>query len=54
MSEIKKKFAGKIVEINVQATLCMMYELLMKETDSFAELSQTCKTIYQIWNELSE
>jgi len=51
MSEIAK-FSGKIAEINVQAILCMMYELLMRETHSFAEFSQTCKTIHQIWNEL--
>lgn len=51
MSEIEK-FSGRIAEINVQAILCMMYELLMKETNYFAEFSQTCETIHQIWNEL--
>lgn len=50
-SEIEK-FSGKIVEINVRAIQCVMYELLMKETNSFAEFSQTCETIRQIWNEL--
>lgn len=49
-SEIEK-FTGKIAEINVQAILCMMYQLLMKEPTSFAEFSQTCETIHQIWNE---
>ena len=51
MSAIEK-FSGKIAEINVQAILCMMYELLMKETNYFAEFSQMCETIHQIWNKL--
>lgn len=50
----RKKFTGKIAEINVQAILCMMYQGLMKEPasfTSFAEFSQTCETIYPISNE---
>lgn len=46
-----EKFTGKIAEINVQAILCMMYQLLVKELTSFAAFSQTRETIHPISNE---